>query len=181
MLLVSKPSAAPWLPVPLGKWPRCSHAECPPSPPQAELMVGLLCTVFVDQELHVEVKLVTQLCLTPCNPIDCSLSGSSVHGILQAIILEWVAISFSRGSSRPRDQTWVSSTVGRFFTIWAPREDQELYECSMIISYFSLLPKLSEYTYHLYFVFKSLLNLLQYCFRFMFWFFVCEAWGILIP
>ena len=49
--------------------------------------------------------------------MDCSPPGSSVHGILQARILEWVAISFSRGSSWPRDQTWVSCTVGRFFTI----------------------------------------------------------------
>ena len=48
--------------------------------------------------------------------------GSSVHGVLQARILEWVAISFSRGSSQPREWTWVSYTVGRFFTIWATRE-----------------------------------------------------------
>ena len=46
-------------------------------------------------------------CLTFCDPLDCSPPGSSVHGILQARILEWVAISFSRGSSRPRDLTWV--------------------------------------------------------------------------
>ena len=44
-----------------------------------------------------------QSCLTLCDPIDCSLSGSSVHGILQARILEWVAKPFSRGSSRPKD------------------------------------------------------------------------------
>ena len=49
-----------------------------------------------------------QSCLTLCNPVDCSPSGCSVHGIFQARILEWVAISFSRGSSRPRDQTCVS-------------------------------------------------------------------------
>ena len=57
-----------------------------------------------------------QSCLTLCDSMDCSLPGSSVHGILQARILEWVAISFSRGSSRPRDQTWVSgvSWVGRW-------------------------------------------------------------------
>ena len=48
---------------------------------------------------------VTQSCQNLCNPIDCSLSSSSIHGILQARILEWVAIFFSRGSSQPRDQT----------------------------------------------------------------------------
>ena len=68
-----------------------------------------------------EVKvLVTQLCPTLCNPMDCSSPGSSVHGILQARILEWVAISFSRGSSRPRDWTQVSCIAGRFVTLWAP-------------------------------------------------------------
>ena len=55
--------------------------------------------------------------------MDCSLPGSSVHGIFQARILEWVAISFSRRSSRPRDWTRVSHIVGRRFTIWATRED----------------------------------------------------------
>ena len=63
--------------------------------------------------------LVAQLYPTLCNPIDCSLPGSSVHGILQARILEWVAIFFSKGSSWPRDWTWVSCIAGRFFTIWA--------------------------------------------------------------
>ena len=63
--------------------------------------------------------LITQLCLSLCDPMDCSLSGSSVHGILQAGILDWVAISFSKVSSWARDWTWVSCTAGRFFTIWA--------------------------------------------------------------
>ena len=54
--------------------------------------------------------------------MDCSPPGSFVYGILQARILEWVAISFSRGSSWPRDQTWVSCTAGRCFTLWATRE-----------------------------------------------------------
>ena len=49
--------------------------------------------------------------------VGCSLPRSSIHGILQARILEWVAIPFSRGSSQPRDQTWVSCIVGRHFTI----------------------------------------------------------------
>ena len=56
------------------------------------------------------------------HPMDCSPPGSSVHEIFQARILEWVAISFSRGSSQPRDQTQVSCTAGRFFTKWATRE-----------------------------------------------------------
>ena len=62
--------------------------------------------------------LVAQSCLTLCDPMDCmdcSLSGSSVHGILQARILEWVAILFSRGSSQPRDQTQVSCIAGTFY------------------------------------------------------------------
>ena len=52
--------------------------------------------------------LVAQLCPALCNPMDCSLPGSSVYTIVQARILEWVAIFFSRGSSQPRDRTWVS-------------------------------------------------------------------------
>ena len=63
----------------------------------------------------------TQWCLTLCD-MGYSLPGSSVHGILQARILEWVAISFSRRSSQPRDWTEVSRIVGRPFTIWATRE-----------------------------------------------------------
>ena len=59
---------------------------------------------------------------TLCNPMDYSSSGFSVHGILQARMLEWVAIPFSRESSRPRDRTRVSFIAGRFFTIWATRE-----------------------------------------------------------
>ena len=58
-----------------------------------------------------------------CDPMDCSPPGSYVHGILQARILQWwVAISFSRGSSRPRDRTQVSRIAGRRFTIWVTRE-----------------------------------------------------------
>ena len=53
--------------------------------------------------IHWYVSEVAQSCLTLCDPMDCSLPGSSVHGILQAKILEWVAIPFSRGSSQPRD------------------------------------------------------------------------------
>ena len=61
--------------------------------------------------------LITQLYLTLCDPIDCSLPGSSAHGISQARILEWVAIPFSRESSQARDKTQVSCIASSFFTI----------------------------------------------------------------
>ena len=72
---------------------------------------------------HHSVKvLVAQSCPTLCVPVDCSLPGSSVHGILQERILEWVAISFCRGSSQSRDRNRVFCIAGRFFTIWATRK-----------------------------------------------------------
>ena len=68
--------------------------------------------------MHVRVcVLVAQSCPTLCDPMDCSLPGSSVHGIVQARILEWVAMLFSRGTSRPRDPKEVSGITGTFFTI----------------------------------------------------------------
>ena len=60
---------------------------------------------------------VSQSCLTLCDPMDCSLPGFSVHGIFLARVLEWVAISVSRGSSRPRNQARVSLIAGRRFTL----------------------------------------------------------------
>ena len=60
---------------------------------------------------------VAQSCLTLCDPVDYNPLGFSIHGILQARILEWVAISFSRGSSRPRDRTQVSRIGGRRFNL----------------------------------------------------------------
>ena len=66
--------------------------------------------------------LVIQSRQTLCDPMDCNPPGSSVHGILQARILNLVAFPFSRKSFQPRDQTWVSCTAGRFFTIWATRD-----------------------------------------------------------
>ena len=67
-----------------------------------------------------EVKSLSRVQL--CDPVDCNLLDFSVHGILQARILEWIAISFSRGSSRPRDRTQVSHVGGRRFNLWATRE-----------------------------------------------------------
>ena len=63
---------------------------------------------------------VRKSCLTLCNPMNCSPQSASVHGISQARILDWVAISFSRGSSWSRDQTRVSCIAGRFFTTEPP-------------------------------------------------------------
>ena len=59
------------------------------------------------------------------DPKDCSPPGSSAHGILQAKILEWVAIPFSKGSSQTRDQTQISWIAGRFLTVWATKEAQK--------------------------------------------------------
>ena len=67
---------------------------------------------------------VAQSCPTLCEPMDCSPPCSSVHGVFQVRVLEWVAISFSRGSSRPRDGTQVSHIADGFFIIWATKEDQ---------------------------------------------------------
>ena len=71
--------------------------------------------------LYIDIE-VSQSCPTLWDPMDSSLLGSFVHGIFLARILAWVAISFSRRSSWPRDRTWVSHIVGRRFTVWATRE-----------------------------------------------------------
>ena len=88
--------------------------------------------------------LVTQSCPTLCNPMDCSLPYSSIHGVFQARVLEWVAISFSRGSSQPRDQTWVSRIVVRCFTIWATRE-VTLFQSR---SKYKMIPRIKFKPYH---------------------------------
>ena len=72
-----------------------------------------------------EVKVI-QSCLTLCDPMD-----YTVHGILQAIILEWATIPFSGGSSQPRDRTQVSHFADGFFTVWATREAQEYWSGSL--------------------------------------------------
>ena len=77
---------------------------------------------FVFQSPMMKPCEIAQSCLTLCDPMACNLLGSSVHGILQARVLESVVISFSRGSSQPRDWTQVYYIAGRHFTIWAIRE-----------------------------------------------------------
>ena len=75
---------------------------------------------------------VAQSCPTLCNPMNSSLPGSAVHGIFQARILEWGAISFSRGTSQPRDQTPVSCIADRHFTVWTTRETCPLHQFSSV-------------------------------------------------
>ena len=94
---------------------------------------------WATMEAHIYVwkngkVLVAQSCPTLWNPMDYSPPGSSVPGILHARILEWVAVLFSRGSSWLKDQTRVSCTASRFFTIWATRE----------------APNICIYIYHVY-------------------------------
>ena len=88
-------------------------------------------TLYINYESESEVA---QSCPTLCDPMDYSLPGSSVHGILQARTLEWFAMPFSRRSSQPRDWAWVSCTAGRLFTIGATRETPVVLACF----YFSL-------------------------------------------
>ena len=84
--------------------------------------------------------------------MDCILPGSPVHGIFQAIVLEWIAISFSRGSSQPRDQTRVSHIVDRRFTIWATREVLAMYATilNVILNYINIF--IHSYSYISFYV-----------------------------
>ena len=81
---------------------------------------------FKESSLSVSIvkSEVTQLCLTLCDPMDCRLPGSPVHGIFQARVLEWITISFSRESFQSKDSTQLSHIAGRYFTIWSTREAQ---------------------------------------------------------
>ena len=81
-------------------------------------------SALLASDQHESESEVAQSCPTLGDPMDYSLPGSSVHGIFQAVVLEWIAISFSRGSSRPRDRTRVSHIVDRRFTVWATRKVQ---------------------------------------------------------
>ena len=92
----------------------------------------LTAAILLALDWGVKVKVV-QLCPALWDPKDHSLSSSSVHGILQARILEWIAIPFSRESSRPGDWTQVAWTAGRFFTIWATREAPSMTTCLLKI------------------------------------------------
>ena len=100
------------------KWPHCPTKIISPN-----IYYGILKCQSVNLSLvKWSESEVAQSCPTLCEPMDCSLPGSSIHGIFQTRIPEWVAISFSRRSSQPRDWTRVSHIVGRCFTIWATRK-----------------------------------------------------------
>ena len=80
----------------------------------------------------VQFRSVAQLCPTLCDPMDCRLPGSSVHGIFQARILEWGAISFFRGSARPKDRTVSPELAGSFFTTETPGKPNGSVESTLI-------------------------------------------------
>ena len=84
-------------------------------------------------KLYVSEAKVAQLCQTLCDPMDYSPPGSSVHGILQARVLEWVAMPSSKESFQPRDRTKVSHIAGRFFTIWDTREARWVFVPVLVI------------------------------------------------
>ena len=84
--------------------------------PQLHLLAPLATSLHPEAIYCCDCCLVVPLCLILCNPVDCSLPSSSVHEISQARILEWVAISFSRGFSWLRDRTRISCITGGFFT-----------------------------------------------------------------
>ena len=100
-------------------YPWDANSTSPSSPPSCENQKSPVRKAIIKKSVCV---LVAQWCPTLYNPMDCSLTGSSVHGIFQARILECIAIPFSKGSSRTRDQTWASCIAGIFFTFWATRE-----------------------------------------------------------
>ena len=123
------------------KWMNCHfQREKKPLKKTVEMSFQVTCIslcVCVCECVYVCVCVHAQSCLTLCNPVGCSPSASSVHGIFQARIMEWVAFSYSRGSSEPRDWTLSSGIscvscssciAGRFFTGWPTSDIPNLLE-----------------------------------------------------
>ena len=108
--LSSTPTSVPHPQVPWGFESQGTNSK--PRVPQS-FMMGCKQPATDSRGRHCSLqRKVAQSCLTLCDPMDCSLPGSSIHGTLQARVLEWVAISFSRGSSRSGDRTQVSHIAG---------------------------------------------------------------------
>ena len=109
-------------------WPQLSTgsdnnvSSFAPSGIKAEKSSCCYCPLSAPTFLNLVCVLIAKLCPTLCDPMDCKPPSSSVHRILQARILEWVTVPFSRGSSQPRDRIWVSCVTGRFFTNRATKE-----------------------------------------------------------
>ena len=109
-------------------WPQLSTgsdnnvSSFAPSGIKAEKSSCCYCPLSAPTFLNLVCVLIAKLCPTLCDPMDCKPPSSSVHRILQARILEWVTVPFSRGSSQPRDWIWVSCVTGRFFTNRATKE-----------------------------------------------------------
>ena len=93
------------------------------------------CHLFSISSASVGVCEVTQSCATLCDPMGCSLPGSSVHGILQAIVLEWIAISFSSGSSQPRNGNGVSCTARQILYHRVTRKDLKIIHLNTTVTY----------------------------------------------
>ena len=120
---------------------------------------------------------VAQSCATLCDPMDCSPPDSSVHGIFQARVLEWGAVSFFRGSSQPRDRTLICVS-GRCFTLWATRAQniyihiylyrwlkyRQLLNHGFILNIQreTLIPHLSFYTREAYWFINCLATMIQF-------------------
>ena len=133
-----------WIPFPFRSPKRAKQRSlcCMAGSHQLPIMCVCLCvsvSVTVQEVLtsylwYVCVSVsVTQSCLTLCDRMDCSPPGSSVHGILQARMLECVAMPFSRGSTWPRDWTQASFIAGRWFTSWAIREAPSIIHIVLVV------------------------------------------------
>ena len=123
-------------------------------------MFSLSCLKPIFGLMCMHAKLL-QSCPTLCDPMDCSLSGSSVRGILQARMPEWVTIPFSRGSFWPKDQTQVSCIAGRFLTVWATREDFCLFTDCLSLSLLNFKLSVGRNYFHLSHFFSYLQCLAQ--------------------
>ena len=105
--------------------------------------IFLSCIYIFCVYVHVCTKSL-RLCLTFCDLIDYNPTGSAVHGISQARILEWVAISFSRQSSQPRDWSHIFCLAGRFFTSEPPGKLCSYLICFLVNSFYSVYYELSH-------------------------------------
>ena len=108
---------------------------------------------IVFKQISEREREVAQSCPTLCDPMDYSLPGSSVHGIFQAIVLEWIAISFSKESSQPRDWTQISHIVDRRFTVCnlSQKAEKQISSKGYLLNY-----SLYLFGYIKYFIIKSI-------------------------